>query len=743
MVWSLFEFLKRRIASTTPQVSGTDANQAESETRDSSSEYRQDSSEDAFVRAEEKSVLDEEVIRRYFELSFSIEKAKQRGDYRAAIAYAREIFPFLKRFVAASIKEYGRWDIVSSHAVHTASPLMAAEEDRVAIADLRATLETIPELSEWLSIADQAEEDLVIVQRIKAAVNERPGVHQADLKKITAQSDGRRLSVLVGYLERGGHLRRVRTDKTYELYAGESATLTSKTKGPMMMASNVEPAVGSSRSSITTPLSWQGRSPMQPRELDLGRIRVFTLPLAPSAWKDGEKGIRDSDHSTKRTDEGPSFTVTGDAWVIAEERKLAKEERPDLSFKQSYPGSRWTYWLDPRGRTTRWPDAASVLRVSDATGAVISERGITWDTYRSDINVDGSAILFLSRDGVLHGHDHELNLILLARLQNLPEYRACAERLGIPEENLKNHVRCVAISTDRSRYVVTVVDEAWCLSVTGVVLWGLRFPTSERWAPVKRSLEQTGPTSQVMESLELLGLSLPVTPDDMTRAYRKRALEWHPDRNPGDPSAGRRMQELNAAMALLVGTDVSTLTLTQIQRVTSYEDITTRQIFTDPSSGISISMSINVGPLQAADWIYAANFGEGGRVYLASYSGRVVEVTTEGNPVTAFDLAAVPRHVAETTKYLYLLTDNRLYVLKGDEIVALLDVFDQGRLIVTDTGLGLLEQKAFTWLSPAGQFIGRVQSRDPIRRVLRITEGLAIESRQRRVLVHGTAPWWE
>jgi hypothetical protein len=744
MVWPLFEFLKRMIASTS-QTPGHNAVRAEMETRSASSGRHQDSPEDGFVRAETKSVRDEDVTRRYFELSVSIEKAKQRGDYRAAIAYARETFPLLKRFVAACIKEYGRWDIVTSHAVHTAGPLMAVEEDRVAIADLRATLQKIPELSAWLSIADQAEEDLVIVQRIKAVVNERPGVHQTDLKKVTGHSDGRRLSVLVGYLERGGHLRKVRTDKTYELYVGDSAPLTSRTDKPTTMTSKSEPATDSSRSSIsiTTPTSWQRRAPMRPQELDLGRMRVLRLPVAPSAWEDGGKDIRDSDHSTKRTDEGPSFMVTGDGWVVADERKLAKDERPDMSFRHSYPGSRWTYWLDPRGRTARWPDAPSILRVTDSTGALISERGLPWDTYRSDINVDGSAILFLSRDGVLHGHDHGLDLILFARLQDLPEYQACAERLGIPEESLKNHVRCVAISTDRSRYVVTVVDEAWCLSVTGMVLWGLRFPTSERWAPVKRSLEQTGPTSQVMESLALLGLTLPVTPDDMTRAYRKRALEWHPDRNPGDPFAGRRMQELNAAMALLVGTDVSALTVPQIERVTSYEDITTRQTFTDPSSGISISMSINVGPLQAADWIYAANFGEGGRVYLASYSGRVVEVTTEGIPVAAFDLAAVPRHVAETPRYLYLLTDTRLYVLKGDEIVALLDVFDQGRLIVTDTGLGLLEQKAFTWLSPSGQFVGRVQSRDPIRRVMRITEGLAIESRQRRVLVHGTAPWWE
>lgn len=164
---------------------------------------------------------DEEVTRRYFELSLWIEQAKQHGDYKAAIAAARETFLLLKRFVAATIREYGRWDIGLSNAVHTASPLMAVDEDREAIADLRATLQAIPELSGWLLTADQAEEDLAIVGRIKRAIRAQPGLHQADLKAATGFSDGRRMSVLVGYLERGGHIRRVRTGKTYELYPAD------------------------------------------------------------------------------------------------------------------------------------------------------------------------------------------------------------------------------------------------------------------------------------------------------------------------------------------------------------------------------------------------------------------------------------------------------------------------------------------------------------------------------------------
>lgn len=692
------------------------------------------------IHLKDRSPKDDAVTRRYFELSVLIEEAKRRGDYKTAIAAARETLPLLKRFVDATIRDYGRWDIGFSHAIHTASTLMAVEEDDAAIAELRATLQTIPQLSDWLPVADQAEADRDIVGRIKASIRACPGLLQADLRRRTGVPDGRRMGVLVSHLERAGHIRRVRVGRTYEIYPAD-ASLPASTADAPLYGSRVAPASTPPASlAVTLPISWRGRPPRQPRELDLKRMRIIRLPMAPHTWEQVGKGVQAGAPTTSNVQEEPAFTVSGNGWTLVGVQKLAPEERPDPAFRMSYPRRCWTYWLDPRGRSTHWPHAPSVLQVTNIAGAVAAERGLAWDTYRVDTNVDGSAILFLSRDGVLHGYDHVLQPLLAFRVQDLPEYRACADRLGIPNESLKNHVRCVAINSDHTRYVVTVVDEAWCLSAAGDVLWGLRFPTADRWAPVTRSVDRVGPSSEVMQALELLDVALPVSPEDITRAYRRRALEWHPDRHPDDPSSVRRMQELNAAMALLRGTDVAALTVSQIAQVTMYEDLTSRQTTAGPS-GIALTMSIMVGPLHAADWIYAANFGEG-RVYLAGYSGRVVEVTIDGSPVRAYDIGIVPRHVAQTSRYLYVLTDTRLYVLNGDQLVALLDVFEQGRLIVADAGLGLLTQKSFTWLSPSGQVIGAVHSRDPIRRTLRTSEGLVIESRQRRALVQGAPAWW-
>jgi molecular chaperone DnaJ len=50
---------------------------------------------------------------------------------------------------------------------------------------------------------------------------------------------------------------------------------------------------------------------------------------------------------------------------------------------------------------------------------------------------------------------------------------------------------------------------------------------------------------------EVLGVSRNATPEELKRAYRRLAMKYHPDRNPGDPQAEERFKEIGEAYSVL------------------------------------------------------------------------------------------------------------------------------------------------------------------------------------------------
>ena len=157
----------------------------------------------------------------------------------------------------------------------------------------------------------------------------------------------------------------------------------------------------------------------------------------------------------------------------------------------------------------------------------------------------------------------------------------------------------------------------------------------------------------------------------------------------------------------------------------------------------TITMGIQAGEKFAADWIYAASFaGSSNGAYLAGYSGRVIEVNERGEGLRVYDIGAVPRQIIDTGTHLYLLTNTRLYVMRGDALHALIDTFDGGELLVAQSGFGLLEKKRMRWFTPDGTYAGSVVTKDPIRRVYFSQDHLVVETRQTRATIKGAPAWW-
>jgi len=648
-----------------------------------------------------------------------MQAAVSNRDYEGAARLVRENLRYIPDWVKENCIEYGSFDISSIPALEQGGTVLALIGDEEGLARMHEIVASVPELEPWSEQVELHQRDRRLFEAILAAVTANPNCLQTEIKELVGEADGRRMANLLLYLDKAGKIVRVKVGRTYRLLPPDS---------PEIPAAPPKRVVASHRTD---------RKPPRLREIDVASLSYVPLPRAPLRWEEAQAGRERA--AVFEAEE--HFEVCDADWRIATIEKIPPARRPDTAFRQMHPTGSGLVMIDDLGKADGLGQIEAAALRYDRAGKVAAKKGLQHGVYRVGVHPLGRGLIAMSPDCVVHAYDNHLEPILETSLADAAEILALRKRFEIPDAQLKKHIRCVALSRDASRYLFTAVDEAWCVDMGGKGLWGAKLPIKEGWTRIATPSSEFGTSADVDRALALMGLSLPMTPEDLKRRYRELAKQWHPDLNPGDPQAGEKMKALTAAAEVLTGVEASVLprytgaTFVREMKRTEFE-----------AGGIrfTISAGMQVGEIHASDWIYAAGFAAGSNaVYLAGYSGRVVLVNEMGEGVRVYDIGSVPRRIVDTGDYLYLLTDTRLYVLHDDALHALVDTFDGGDLVVAQTAFGLLEKKRLRWFREDGRYLGSVVSKDPIRRVYSTGEGMVVETRQRRGVVQGVPTWWE
>lgn len=607
-------------------------------------------------------------------------------DYPAAAAAARASLPLLRTWLEDPRSDGQRLDI-RIPALSQGGTMMAITGDQDGLSELRALVQEFDFLEAYRIEAEEHFVDLDLFNRIRDVIRAKPGILQNRMKTELGIDDGRRASRLVSYLEKSGEVRRAKNGKTYELYLAGFEM-------PVAAAETIytEPGKPGSHRKETRAT--------QPRELDPKRVSVVPLPPSPNAW---EQPVE-----LPTTQE--AFADPQGAWEAIVVEPIAKDGRPDSAFRKHYSTRDGALSFDDLAKSDSSLGAPGAVMFSNSQGRFGTPVPLHRDPYHISVHPEGEGFALRSKSNVLTVYDGDLQVDFETDLARAPEVAANRDRLGLAESEAHRALRCIALTPERDRYLFTHVDEAWCIGRDGSCLWGLRMPAKEP-PRIRVGGASFGSAAEIDDALEVMGLQMPVTPDEIRQRYRKLVRELHPDINPGNEE---RMKAVNVASERLTG-----LNPDQLDGSGAGDD------------GFEIVFSF--GAAAQADWVYAAAFsGTGETALLGTYAGRVVRVDQDGTPTTIYDVGSVPVRIIETEAFLYVMTSTRLYVLDGDQLVALEDCSAKCDLLVGGGMVLLVENKGVRVFAENGRALGTALTKAPIRRAYVDDRDLVIETRTQR-----------
>lgn len=239
----------------------------------------------------------------------------------------------------------------------------------------------------------------------------------------------------------------------------------------------------------------------------------------------------------------------------------------------------------------------------------------------SEVQVTKDAVFAGCRDGCLYKYNMTGKL---AWKHTVPS-RAQVDRDNPYQRACPYFIRT---STDGARILYSSWDRVFMLDGAGSHLWTWQAaaePTRFRYTvPLSGTIASS-------EDFKLLGVDRAASEDEVKRAFRRRAFETHPDRNPSDALAADRFKDV----------------------VRAYESITTTQ--SDVSSGsasITLEMTISAG----LNSIYGLAVGDDGRAIVTASDGGLTFLDARGRIIhvlVASDGAGSVHAAPDLTRIVY------------------------------------------------------------------------------------------
>lgn len=390
---------------------------------------------------------------RYYDSMSQMQAALSNRDYGTVAELVHENLRFVPEWVKETVQDYGSFGIISIPALQQGGTILALLNDREGLDRMREIVASVSELEPWAERVERHRSDRRFFESIQELVAASPNCLQTAVKGLIGVEDGHRVARLISYLEKAGRIVRVKEGRTYRLLPPDSADIPKASPKRIVRSHRID------------------REPPRLVELNVESLRYVPLPRSPLRWEEAQ--VQRERATTSPLEE--QFEIRDADWRIAKVERIPLTCRPDPAFRQMHPIASGVLMIDDLGNAAGLGQIEAAALRYNRGGEVEAMKGLLHGVYRIGVHPLGQGLIGMSREGVVHAYDDNLEVALETSLVDAPEIVALRKRFEIAQDRLKNHIRCVALSRDASRYLFTAVGEAWCVDLNGQGLWGLGY----------------------------------------------------------------------------------------------------------------------------------------------------------------------------------------------------------------------------------------------------------------------------